>query len=323
MKYEIIATLGPVSSSEQIWGEMLEAGVSAFRLNTSHLTIDQLKDWLSRLLPFLERSGKSIPLVLDLQGSKWRLGSFQSFELVPGQEVELRFDRESARTRVLPVPHQDFFRAAPLAQAELRLNDAKSILIIESVHSDSIKAKVVRGGVISPGKGITYAFSAYRSETLTEKDKQIFEFTREWKSIRYAVSYIKDSLEMNNYRALMEQAYLIAKIERREAIAEAEQIARFAQELWLCRGDLGAELGFREMCEAIYNFSPKVPLLPVPVLLGGQTLEHMTQHPSPTRSELSCIYESLKAGYRGIILSDEAAVGRYPLDSCKTAAIFR
>jgi pyruvate kinase len=87
--YEIIATLGPASDVEPMWSLMLEAGATAFRLNTSHLDLGQLWAWLERLEPFISVQQPRPALVLDLQGSKWRLGQFAPLEVVEGQNIEL------------------------------------------------------------------------------------------------------------------------------------------------------------------------------------------------------------------------------------------
>jgi pyruvate kinase len=116
---------------------------------------------------------------------------------------------------------------------------------------------------------------------------------------------------------------LIAKLERPDAVARASAIARSADELWLCRGDLGAEMGLRDMARAAHELSKDVPSLSVPVMLAGQVLEHMTDHESPTRSEVCSLYDALHAGYCGVVLSDETAIGRFPVESCRAAALFR
>ena len=114
--YEIIPTLGPASAGEGLWGSMLAAGATAFRLNTSHLELAQLWAWLERLEPFLRAREPSPALTLDLQGSKWRLGEFPSLKLAEGQVVELVLASSSDRADRLPVPNADFFQAAPLLQ---------------------------------------------------------------------------------------------------------------------------------------------------------------------------------------------------------------
>lgn len=323
-EYEIVATLGPASQGEATWEAMLSAGVSGFRLNTSHLTIEQLRSWLDRLHPFLSARDLRQPLVLDLQGSKWRLGQFAPFELQLSQRVELISAASSAQPDVLPVPHPDFFRAAPLSSAEIVLDDAKIRLKIESIRSSSLAARVTRAGAISPLKGITFASSEYRQETLPEKDQAILEQTQYLPAIRYALSYVKDAVEMARYRAMIgSSAYLIAKLERGPALVEAIEIADSADELWLCRGDLGAEMGLKAMAIAVQRFAELPGSLAIPVLLAGQVLEHMTGSATPTRSEVCYLFDALQRGYGGFVLSDETAIGCYPLESCRVAALFR
>jgi pyruvate kinase len=324
LDYQVIATLGPSSNNAALWQAMIEAGATAFRLNTSHLSLEELRHWLAQLRPFLASLDPPPPLVLDLQGSKWRLGEFAACTLTPGQSIALVYAASAGQSGVLPVPHLDFFRAASASSGEIVLNDARIRLLLESTDSTSMSAKVTQGGEISARKGITYTSSGYRQEALNDKDRTIFEQTRQLEFIRYAISYVKDAAEMTRYRAHFGRSTtLIAKLERQPAVGEAQQIAKSADELWLCRGDLGAELGLKAMAEVVHDFSDQVTKLSVPILMAGQVLEHMTEHPTPTRSEVAYLYDTLRHGYRGFVLSDEAAIGRYPIESCRVAAMFR
>ncbi len=324
MDYQIVATLGPSSDSEPMWLAMLAAGATAFRLNTSHLSLPQLQRWLDRLGPFLAGRTPGVPLILDLQGSKWRLGQFPAFDLAKGQRVMLVCAESADRPDVLPVPHPDFFRAASVSSSRIVLNDAKLELALESQGADAILARVTVGGEILPRKGITYTASAYRHESLSEMDRKVLAGTRHLEGVRYALSYVKDAAEMKSYRAeIGAAAYLIAKLERQPAVDESGEIARKADETWLCRGDLGAELGMKAMAEAVYRFSEGIGRLRVPVLLAGQVLEHTVEHPVPTRAEVCELFGALRRGYGGFVLSDETAVGHDPVGSCRTAALFR
>ncbi|HNY63999.1 MAG TPA: pyruvate kinase [Deltaproteobacteria bacterium] len=322
MDYRIIATIGPGSSRESVWGDMVSAGAGGFRLNTSHLTLEELDGWVRRAGAFLGPTG--LPLVLDLQGGKWRLGEFPHVSLEPGRTVTLAYGRSASEPDVLPVPHLDFFQAAPASGREIVLNDAKVVLLRETCAERAITARVVQGGELSPRKGITFASCGYRIEDLGGKDRAILERTRGAAFVRYAVSYVKDAEEMARYRrAFGKGAHLIAKLERETALADAHGIASSADEMWLCRGDLGAEMGLVRMAEAIHRFTGQVPGLPVPVTLAGQVLEHMVKSPVPTRSEVCCIHDALVRGYRGLVLSDETAVGDHPVEACRAAAMFR
>jgi pyruvate kinase len=321
--YTIIATLGPGSHTESTWQAMVAAGATGFRLNTSHLTLPQLHAWLERLTGFFDRQESTVPLVLDLQGSKWRLGEFPACTLAVGQTVELVYADTASSPHTLPVPHADFFRAAPLSSADIVLNDAKTRLVTESIGQNAITARVTLGGQISARKGLTYAASGYRQESLSSQDQAIVAQTQHLGFIRYALSYVKDAAEMAAYRRHFgPTAYLIAKLERQPAVDQFAQIAAWANELWLCRGDLGAELGEKSMAETVWRFSGQVKTAAIPVLLAGQVLEHMTCHPSPTRSEVCYLHDALLKGYHGVVLSDETAIGNYPVESCRAAALF-
>jgi pyruvate kinase len=324
MDYAITATLGPGSAGRAAWEGMLAAGATGLRLNTSHLSLAQLQDWLERLDPFLASFDTRPHLVLDLQGSKWRLGEFTPCTLAAGQLIELVYAPSTERAGVLPLPHEDFFKAAQVSSGEVVLNDAKLRLQVEAIQPERVTARVVLGGSIAPHKGITFTASEYRQEHLSAKDQAIVDQTRTIPAIQYAISYLRDAAETLKYRELLgAPAYLIAKLERRPAIEDALQMAGIANELWLCRGDLGAELGIRAMAETVYQFSERVRDLRVPVFLAGQVLEHMTAQPSPTRSEVCAIYDALARGYQGLVLSDETAIGRFPVESCQAAALFK
>jgi len=322
--YEVIATLGPASRDETIWDGLLDAGVTGFRLNTSHLSLEELEEWLERIYTFFTEQNVLCPVILDLQGSKWRLGKFFPFYLTAGERVFLRHSQVSDQEKELPVPHHDFFRAAPLSSGEIILNDAKIVLQIERYDPDYIAAQVVQGGEISSNKGITFASTQFRQEDISQKDHEIFSKSRNLNFVRYAISYVRDAIEMSHYRHVFgPNVYLVAKLERQSAMEEAFQIAGIADELWVCRGDLGAELGIPAMAQAVHNISKNVFHFPKPVFMAGQVLELMKNETTPTRSEVCYLFDILMAGYHGVVLSDETAIGINAIHACKTAGMFR
>ena len=324
MDYDIVATLGPASNTEALWRAMLDAGATAFRLNTSHLTLKAIDEWLDRLDAFRRSTSVAFSVILDLQGSKWRLGTLPDIHLQTGQRVELALAETAPDGSFLPVPHPDFFRAARYSTLGVSLNDGKVHMEIEWAGDDCMAAVVTQAGGVSSRKGITYPSSAFRHERLGTQDREVLAKTLGLSGVQYALSYVKDAAEMSRYRAeIGSPAHLIAKLERQPAVDQVGAVARFANEVWLCRGDLGAELGVRSMAEAVSAFSGQVAAMPVPVLLAGQVLEHMTEHATPTRSEMCYLHESLTRGFRGVVLSDETAVGRYPVQACHMAGAFR
>jgi pyruvate kinase len=324
MNYQLVTTLGPSTRSTDEWLALLEAGASAFRINTSHVTTEETDHLIRGIGEIRDQRGLSVPVVLDLQGSKWRLGTCAEATLETGSRVRLVHGWTSESPLLLPVPHDDFFRAVEESSGEIVLNDARVRLHAESVSSTEVVARVTHGGPVSTAKGVTLPGCAYRIEKLSDKDREIAARTHGNPAIRYAVSYVKDSAEMERYRNLLPApAYLIAKIERRSAVEDVQAVAGFCDELWVCRGDLGAELGGAEMARTVHGLAAYVRTSTLPVLMAGQVLEHMTGAPTPTRAELCNLYDVLSAGYSGVVLSDETAIGRYPAESCRTAAMFR
>ena len=328
--YDVIATLGPATRSEDHWTALLDAGANRFRLNTSHMTIAETGSWVDALREFLEATDRpDVGIVLDLQGSKWRIGPIRPITVEAGDRLTLSAGEDGEDATVIPVPHEAFFRAVEASNGEVRLNDGKVILKVSGrgsagranppVDDRSIEATVVRGGPLSGGKGITVPGTEHRNEGLGEKDRELL--SRWCGRTAFAVSYVKDAVEMERFRGEAgPEAVLIAKLERQSALADVEGIVAYTNELWLCRGDLGAELGFAEMAAAVRRFRP---IRTVPSILAGQVLEHMTEHPTPTRSEVCYLYDALHAGFRGVVLSDETAVGQYPIEACRTASLFR
>ncbi len=316
-KLQLIATLGPASNTPDIWMSMQQSGVRQFRLNTSHLSIAQTMTWLDQLYPKIDR-----PVILDLQGSKWRLGKLPSLNLEYGDRVELVCKEVSNHALEIPVPHKDFFTAASFSGKEIVLNDARVVMEIESVGDESIVAYTLQGGPLASQKGVTFRETPFRKESLGQKDLEIINLTQKMDFIRYAVSYIRDAKELKRIRQSFDKnSYIIAKLERQSALDNAREIARLCNELWICRGDLGAELGLTAMTKTLYHFNHHIRDYTVPVILAGQVFEHLTHHSTPTRSEFCYCYDAIQKGYKGVVLSDETAIGRDPVNSCRFTAM--
>ena len=342
--YDIVTTLGPATAAPDSWRALLEAGATRFRLNTSHLDVSELTGWLESLAQFSAERSAAVPVVLDLQGSKWRLGRVAERHLAAGDVVALELGdgvgvaggRAPANTAgsaggteaveaILPVPHPDFFAAAARSDGRILVNDARVQLEVEDLDEAAgrARARVTTGGPVAAAKGITLAETDFRRESLSEKDRRILSESRRFPGVEVAISYVRDATEMAAYRGEAgDDLRLTAKIERPSALADMDAIGSLADELWLCRGDLGAEVGPAEMARAVHRVAARVADLPLPCLMAGQVLEHMAREPQPTRAEVVQLYELLTAGFAGVVLSDETAVGDFPIEAARAAALF-
>lgn len=356
--YEIVATLGPATESEETWSALLDAGATAFRLNTSHLKPTETSQWLERLARFFAGRASAgtgnghrtpgngdrakpqpvVPVILDLQGSKWRIGDVEARTLQEDDRVVFLLDPNDAVAGsgiemgevVIPVPHADFFQAAAASGDSVLLNDGRVLVRLDRDRAAARLAGTVRrGGNISARKGITIPSSPFRAEALSERDRSIISDAEPFSFVEFALSYVRDEVEMERYRAAIPAGRRVAaKIERAPAVEAIREIADYADQLWICRGDMGAELGIVAMARVVREIEHILhgggeSAIGVAVLLAGQVLEHMVEHPEPTRAEVCQLYDAHEAGYAGVVLSDETAVGRFPVESVQNAALFR
>jgi pyruvate kinase len=328
MNYQIVATLGPASRRNDTILALHAAGASGFRLNSSHLSPARLQSWLVRLDALFEHSAPRPYLVVDLQGAKRRLGDFSAFELAEQERVELVCSDSTRGSRTLPLPWPELFSGARPGD-RLLVNDAKSVLVLEDVSSRRLAARVLTGGPVSSRKGVIHrpAHTGKRGGSPGNPgvaDEAFIAAGDRFDFVRYALSYAENPGELASLRARCPAPRrLIAKLETEAGIASAAALAEQADELWICRGDLGAQLGPAAMAAAVRGITNLLADLPLPVLMAGQVLEHMSAHSQPTRSEVCHLADLLARGYAGIVLSDETAVGRYPEKSCRAAALFR
>jgi pyruvate kinase len=304
----IVATLGPASFD--LASALAEAGATAFRLNASHMSPGELEDVLGRVRASLQR----LPVVVDLQGAKMRLGKFEKRVVQRGER--LRFVHNFEAKDALPLPHPELFRVVTVGET-LSCDDDRLRFIVRVAGSEVIEAEALNTGELLPRKGINLVDHPVALEDLTPRDVQHIERAVEYPPVSFACSFVRDGSEAGWIRSRAIGCPVVGKVERRAAIERIESIASQVEEIWICRGDLGSQLGMVELAHWVGDFRPAG--LKVPVLMAGQVLEHLTSHPEPTRSEVCHLCDLVQRGYAGIVLSDETAIGADPVNAVKTA----
>lgn len=296
----IVATLGPTSLG--LVPALLQAGASAFRLNASHLSAGELAHHAGAV----RREFAQCPLVIDLRGAKMRLGCFAERTVSTGARV--RFSPGGSGD-ALPLPHREIFSSVAAGDT-LGCDDDRLHFRVISAAADTIEAVSLSDGILRPRKGINVLDHPIILEDLNPDDLECIRSTVGLGGISYAFSFMKDGREAEWIRRRAPGCRVIGKIERREATLCALEIACRVDEVWICRGDLGAQLGSAAMARWIAEYDPRS--VPCPVLMAGQVLEHLTQHGSPTRAEVCHLFDLVSRGYAGFVLSDETAIGTDP-----------
>jgi len=304
---QLVATLGPASSL--LAREIAAAGATSFRLNASHLSPAALGEALASV----RRACPGIPVVVDLQGAKMRLGTFEPRPV--GRREALRFALDDPAA--VPLPHPELFEQARRGDT-LSVDDARLRFEILEVGAGWLTAAAAAAGTLLPRKGVNVEPHPVTLGGLTSADVQACGVAARHGVRTFAFSFMSTGDEASWVRTRVPGCEVIGKIERVEAAGRLEAISAAVESLWVCRGDLGAQLGAARLARFVAGVEPR--RLPVPVLVAGQVLEHLTGHAEPTRSEVCHLHDLLVRGYAGLVLSDETAIGADPVRAVATAA---
>jgi pyruvate kinase len=307
--FGIVATLGPASFG--LTRELARAGATALRLNASHLSPDELAERAAQA----RRAAPDLPLVVDLQGAKMRVGGLAEREVAAG--TRLRFSVEPASAEDVPLPHPELFAAAEVGQT-VGLDDGRLRFVVRACGPGWLEAEALVAGVLRPRKGVNLLEHPVRLSGITPADAERLDAVESLPGVQVAWSFTFDGREAEWVRARRPATPVVAKIERREAVAALAEIAGRADAVWVCRGDLGEQLGPAALGSFVGALAPA--RFACPVLMAGQVLEHLTAHREPTRSELCHLHDLVTRGYAGIVLSDETAIGRDPVHAVDQAA---
>jgi pyruvate kinase len=307
--HRLIATLGPSSFGHA--AALVRAGATELRLNASHMSPDEL----SRRCAEVRAELPDVRCVVDLQGNKMRVGKIGSRQLELDAEVVLTLDPSDGNC--VFVPHPELFEQAAVGQ-RLCLDDGRIDIDIIGHEPGRLVARVRRAGLLHSRKGINRAEHPIDLSDLSATDQQAILRGLSFDGIDFAVSFVNDGSEATWVRNRAPNRRVILKVERGEAIANLPKLVQAADELWICRGDLGVQLGLSSMAKWIAAIDPRK--YSIPILMAGQVLEHLRLHDAPTRSEVCHLHDLILRGYAGIVLSDETAIGNAPESAIRWAA---
>jgi pyruvate kinase len=306
--FDVVATLGPASFGRT--RELARAGATALRLNASHLSPDRLGERAAQA----REAAPDLPLVVDLQGAKMRVGDLAEREVSAGTRV--RFSLEPASAGDVPLPHPELFAAAAIGET-VGLDDGRLRFVVRSRGEGWLEAEALVAGILRPRKGVNLLEHPVRLSGITPGDAARLEAVRTVPGVQVAWSFTFDGREAGWVRARRPEASVIAKVERREAVAALAEIAGRADAVWVCRGDLGEQLGPAALGSFVASLAPA--RFASPFLMAGQVLEHLTAHREPTRSEVCHLHDLVARGYAGVVLSDETAIGLDPVNAVEQA----
>ena len=324
---KIVATLGPASSEPAILERMVRAGVDVVRLNFSHGTADDHLKRAALVKEIGSKVGRTVAILCDLQGPKIRVGKFKEgrISLEKGQRFVLDAGIEIGDHDRAGLDYKELPRDVE-AGAVLLLDDGKIVLDVTDVRGEEVHTTVRHGGVLSNNKGINRQGGGLTAPALTSKDMEDIRTATKIQADYLAVSFPKSGADMYMARELMRaaggKAFLIAKIERAEAVGEAAllDIMRGSDGIMVARGDLAVEVGdaaVPALQKKMIRLAREQNKL---TITATQMMESMISSPVPTRAEVSDVANAVLDGTDAVMLSAESASGRYPVETIEAMA---
>ncbi|MBV8030436.1 MAG: pyruvate kinase [Betaproteobacteria bacterium] len=324
---KIVATLGPASSEPVVLERMIRAGVDVVRLNFSHGTAEDHLKRAELVKELARKTGRTVAILCDLQGPKIRVGKFKEGKvtLEKGQRFVLDANCELGDKERAGLDYKELPRDVEPG-AVLLLDDGKIVLDVAEVRGAEVHTKVRHGGVLSNNKGINRQGGGLTAPALTAKDMEDIKTAARLQADYLAVSFPKSGADMYMARELMRAAggrsFLIAKIERAEAVGESAlvDIMRGSDGIMVARGDLAVEVGDASvpaLQKKMIRLAREHNKL---TITATQMMESMISSPVPTRAEVSDVANAVLDGTDAVMTSAETASGRYPVETIEAMA---
>lgn len=318
---KIVCTVGPASRSRPLISKLLSAEVDVFRINFSHGDRATHLEEISTIRREAERLGRTVAILQDLPGPKIRVGKMVngSADLAKGSKFVLSARPVVGDKNQASVNNPTLIRSLGRGDV-LHLADGLIRLRVEENLGDSVRCLVLAGGRLSDGKGVNAPGVKLRIGFPTRDDRRHLAFGLERELDFVALSFVRSSDDVRAVRRLLPRRrspLLIAKIEKREAVDDFDSILSEADGVMVARGDLGIEVASERVPVIQKAVVEKCNEAGKPVIVATQMLVSMVDNPVPTRAETSDVATAVFDGADAVMLSDETAVGKYPVEAVR------
>ncbi|MFZ5979192.1 MAG: pyruvate kinase [Candidatus Zixiibacteriota bacterium] len=321
-KTKILVTYGPAVSSTAKIKNLVEAGANAIRINCSH---GSTQDFLSAAR-LIRQSTKNYPytvgLVFDISGPKLRLDHFKGeYRVKKGQTVVILDRKTDLKSGKIGVNRPEILKSVKKGH-RLYIDDGNLVFTVVSTSNHGVVIKSVNGGVIMPSKGVNLPDSDIKIPTISDKDREDIKTAIRVDADYIALSFVRNAADIVEAKNLIKnfggRQRVIAKLERKEAIDQIEEIISQADGVMLARGDLGVELEPQELPPIQKKIIKLANQSRKPVIIATQMLESMRFAPRATRAEINDVASAVFDFADVVMLSAETATGQYPVEAVKT-----
>lgn len=315
---KIVATIGPASSSKDMLGKLILAGMDICRINMSHGTYDEHKKVIDFIRDLNEELDTQVGILVDLQGPKLRIGEIANGQivLIEGSFINITTIEQLGTIDQLFITYPEFPKDVKKGDFIL-IDDGKlKLQVVASNNEDLVKATVINGGILSSRKGVNLPNTFISLPCLTPKDLADLNFALENNVEWIGLSFVrspKDIIELKDIiKSKNKRTRVIAKIEKPEAIKNIDEIIEATDGLMVARGDLGVEIPLEQVPLIQKMLVKKCIKAAKPVIIATQMMESMITNFSPTRAEVSDVCNSVIDSADALMLSGETSTGKYP-----------
>ena len=323
---KIVATLGPASNSEPVFRQLVRAGLDVARLNFSHGSHEDKQALIHMIRKVSREERKPLCILADLQGPKIRTSKLVDHKpvlLVAGETITIT-PREIDGTKELVGTIFKTLAENVEKGSRILLSDGLIELVVTEVNGGDVVCEIINGGKLGENKGINLPGVAVKVPALTEKDDIDLEFALRAGADAIAVSFVRTAEDINLVRDRIayygSASWIIAKLEKPQAIDNLEAILAVADGIMVARGDLGVEVPPEKVPAIQKHIIRRAADFRKPVITATQMLESMIDNPRPTRAEVSDVANAIYDGSDAVMLSGESAMGAYPVLAVKMMA---
>jgi pyruvate kinase len=319
-KTKIVCTIGPASESLEMMCRLMEAGMNIARLNFSHGDFSAHKKVIDNLRAASAKTGRRLAIMADLSGPKMRIGKLAPEPVQLKQDETFTLTTEDIigdKTRV-SVSFEGLPKAVKAGDT-LYLNDGYIQLEVTKVHGNDVTCTVKVGGELRSRKGLNLPDIDLGINAFTTRDHECLKFALDNGVDAVSQSFVENASDIHEVRKAAQelgyQPFIIAKIERSNALVNIDAIIEAADGIMIARGDLGVEVPIERIAVVQKDIMRRANMHAKPVITATQMLESMTTNMRPTRAEATDVSNAIINGTDCVMLSGESAMGDYPVES--------
>ena len=319
---KLVCTIGPSTSSPEMMEQLIRGGMNVVRLNFSHGTHEVHKKNIETIRELSDKFGVNIPILMDLQGPKIRVGRMkgEGAQLEDHSYVRLTPEDIEGDGERIPIDYPNLALDVKPGNTIL-MDDGLMELKIVKITGEDITARVINGGFLKTRKGVNLPDVKTSVSAITEKDERDLDFGLNEGVDFVAISFVRSASDVqqliSKVRVRGSNAGIIAKIEKPEALNEIDDIIQQADGIMVARGDLGIEIASERIPLIQKDIIGRCKTAGKPVITATQMLESMMTNPRPTRAESSDVANAVLDGTDAVMLSGETAAGKYPLEAVR------